>query len=369
MRYLNVVLVVAASASVVGAQQQRVSTSRGDSVVIFRSGSLSSGELRAMTSELMALQQRTRALEEQLARLRQNDGPPQQIEEIERRLAQAMSEYYPRQSALTLVCQSALASEARAEGYLGLTFDEEIMISESRPGVADIAVRFAGAPRIVAVEAGSPAQRAGVRVGDEWVSLATRKLDGATVRDLDALLKPGLKHPLRVRRAGREIDLTVEVGKRVAFPSTECQAVTGQAMLTPLLDRALVERAAAQASAERAAVATLPRATAPRPPQPPRQTYSFIAPSTPTVYGASLRALDADARDFVSYTGEGVLVDRVIVGSAAEQAGLKAFDVIVRINGQPLSAPGTVVAVLQQSRRSELLVHRKGTTRTVVLER
>jgi C-terminal processing protease CtpA/Prc len=369
MRYLNAVLLVAASATVVGAQT-RVSTSRGDSVVIFRSGTLSSGELRAMTSELMALQQRTRALEEQLARLRQNDGPPQQIEEIERRLAQAMSEYYPRQSALTLVCQSALASEARAEGYLGLTFDEEIMISESRPQAADVAVRFAGAPRIVAVEAGSPAQRAGVRVGDEWVSLATRRLDGATVRDLDALLKPGLKHSLRVRRAGREIDLTVEVGKRVAFPSTECQAVTGQAMLTPLLDRAMVERAVAQAAAERAAaVATLPRATAPRPPQPPRQTFSFIAPSTPTVYGASLRALDADARDFVSYTGEGVLVDRVIVGSAAEQAGLKAFDVIVRINGQPLSAPGTVVAVLQQSRRSELLVHRKGTMRTVVLER
>jgi S1-C subfamily serine protease len=108
---------------------------------------------------------------------------------------------------------------------------------------------------------------------------------------------------------------------------------------------------------------------APTPPASPRpSTFSFIS-STPTVYGASLRALDADAREFIGYTGEGVLVDRVVEGTQAEKAGLKAFDVIVRVNGVVLSSPQSVTRAIQEGRRVELTVQRKGTTRTVVLER
>jgi membrane-associated protease RseP (regulator of RpoE activity) len=367
MRTFRAVLLVSLSAMVASAQA-RISTSRTDTnIVVYRSGTLSPAELKGLVAELNMLQLRQRSLEAQLERLRSNDGAPQRIEEVQRQLEQTMVQFFPRQSALTLVCQSVLSSEARAEGYLGLTFDEEVIVSESRAGASELAVRFTGAPRIVAVEPGSPAFRAGVRVGDEWVALAGRRLDGATVQDLDALLRPGLTHALRVRRDGRERELEVVVGKREAFPSSECAQVSGRVMLAPMIERAMADglREAAVSLRNDPAFAT----RAPTPPASPRpSTFSFIS-STPTVYGASLRALDADAREFIGYTGEGVLVDRVVEGTQAEKAGLKAFDVIVRVNGVVLSSPQSVTRAIQEGRRVELTVQRKGTTRTVVLER
>jgi membrane-associated protease RseP (regulator of RpoE activity) len=367
MRTFRAVLLVSLSAMVASAQA-RISTSRTDTnIVVYRSGTLSPAELKGLVAELNMLQLRQRSLEAQLERLRSNDGAPQRIEEVQRQLEQTMVQFFPRQSALTLVCQSVLSSEARAEGYLGLTFDEEVIVSESRAGASELAVRFTGAPRIVAVEPGSPAFRAGVRVGDEWVALGGRRLDGATVQDLDALLRPGLTHALRVRRDGRERELEVVVGKREAFPSSECAQVSGRVMLAPMIERAMADglREAAVSLRNDPAFAT----RAPTPPASPRpSTFSFIS-STPTVYGASLRALDADAREFIGYTGEGVLVDRVVEGTQAEKAGLKAFDVIVRVNGVVLSSPQSVTRAIQEGRRVELTVQRKGTTRTVVLER
>lgn len=366
MRILNAVILVSLGAVSVGAQT-RVSTSRSDSnIVVYRSGAVSSAELRSLVAELNALQMRQRSLEEQLTRLRNSDGAPQRIEEVQRQLEQTMAQFFPRQSALTLVCQSVLGSESRAEGYLGLTFDEEVSMTQTRPGVTEIAMRFTGAPRIVAVEAGSPAFRAGVRVGDEWVALGGRKLDGASVQDLDALLKPGLKHALRVRRDGRERDLEVVVGKREAFPSSECAQVSGRVMLAPM-----VERAMAEGLREAAITMRSVPSVAPRPPQPPTVragTFTFVSPNPPA-YGATFRALDADVRDFIGHTGDGVMVDRVIAGTQAEKAGLSYGDVIVRVNGVATTTPQALVRTMQESRRTEMLVMRKGTTRTVVLER
>ena len=367
MRTFSAVVLVSLSA-VVASAQTRVATSRTDSnIVVYRSGTRSPAELRGLVAELNMLQLRQRSLEAQLERLRSNDGAPQRIEEVQRQLEQTMAQFFPRQSALTLVCQSVLSSEARAEGYLGLTFDEEVIVSEWRPGASELAVRFTGAPRIVAVEPGSPAFRAGVRVGDEWVALGGRKLDGASVQDMDALLKPGLTHALRVRRDGREREFVVVVGKREAFPSSECAQVSGRVLMAPMIERALADGMREATVSLRNDPAFALRA--PTPPTPPRSSaLAFVSP-TPTVYGASLRVLDADAREFIGFTGEGVIVDRVVAGTQAEQAGLKVFDIIVRVNGAVASSPLVVVRAIQESRRVELVVQRKGTMRTVVLER
>ena len=331
MRTFSAVVLVSLSA-VVASAQTRVATSRTDSnIVVYRSGTRSPAELRGLVAELNMLQLRQRSLEAQLERLRSNDGAPQRIEEVQRQLEQTMAQFFPRQSALTLVCQSVLSSEARAEGYLGLTFDEEVIVSEWRPGASELAVRFTGAPRIVAVEPGSPAFRAGVRVGDEWVALGGRKLDGASVQDMDALL------------------------------------MSGRVLMAPMIERALADGMREATVSLRNDPAFALRA--PTPPTPPRSSaLAFVSP-TPTVYGASLRVLDADAREFIGFTGEGVIVDRVVAGTQAEQAGLKVFDIIVRVNGAVASSPLVVVRAIQESRRVELVVQRKGTMRTVVLER
>jgi serine protease Do len=365
MRPLGAVVLVILGASAAGAQT-RVSTSPPTSEQwIWRSGAMSTEEMNALLQELTMIEARQRALEAQLRNLRENDGSPQRIDEVQRLLARTASEFFPRQSALAIVCQTMLASQARSEGYLGLTFDEEIMIPEARVGQTEAEIRFAGTPRIVAVDAGSPAARAGVRVGDEWVALGARRLHGATMSDLDALLTPGARQTLRVRREGRELELDAIVGKREQFPTAACERAVRTLELSPML-----ERRATEAFTPRIAAAAPTRVTAPVPPSAPPSPRSITFVTTnPVVFGASFRVLDPDVRDFVGFTGEGLLVDKVAAGSPAAAAGLRAFDVITRVNGAVLTTPTALVRLLQEERRTELTVQRKNVVRTVVLAR
>ncbi len=360
MRILGAAVLVTFGAAAGGAQT-RVSAPARDSFVV--RGVISPAQMNVLVKELMEVEARQRSLEEQLQRLRQTDGNQQRIAEVERLLAVTAAEFFPRQSVLTLACQPVLANAGRSEGYLGLTFDEEIMVAESRPGAGDVQVRLSGTPRIVAVEVGSPAARAGVRVGDEWVALGARKLDGATVNDLDALLKPGVRQSLRVRRDGREREIEVVVGRREALPVEACERATQTITLSPMLERGRLAYTVPPGGV--VASVSPSRATSPAP---ATTRFTFVAP-TPIVYGASFRALDKDVREFVEYTGEGLLVDHVAAGSPAEVAGLRAYDVIVRVNGVVITSPQGLVRLIQEERRAELSVQRKGVVRTVVLAR
>lgn len=49
---------------------------------------------------------------------------------------------------------------------------------------------------------------------------------------------------------------------------------------------------------------------------------------------------------------EGVLVRTVVAGSAAEKAGLRAGDVVTKVNGTPVSSPREVSSLLRASRKS-----------------
>jgi len=70
---------------------------------------------------------------------------------------------------------------------------------------------------------------------------------------------------------------------------------------------------------------------------------------------------------------EGVLVRSVMKGSAAEKAGIKAGDVIVKVDGEAVSAPGQISSRLRSLREKRtfpvvVVRERKEMTLTVTLE-
>lgn len=54
--------------------------------------------------------------------------------------------------------------------------------------------------------------------------------------------------------------------------------------------------------------------------------------------------------------GQGVLVDDIVPGSPAEKAGLKAFDVVYAVNGQPVADPQSVAAAVGRAGSEELKI-------------
>ena len=88
----------------------------------------------------------------------------------------------------------------------------------------------------------------------------------------------------------------------------------------------------------------------PLPPEPP------VMPDTPhdmfswrsTFLGVETEGLTSQLAEFFGVK-EGVLVRSVIKGSAAETAGLKAGDIITKIEGQAVSSPRTVTSLLRKA--------------------
>jgi serine protease DegQ len=68
---------------------------------------------------------------------------------------------------------------------------------------------------IAVVLRGGPADRAGVRAGDVVVEVEGRPVaDPSTMLNLVAALEPGAPAKLKLRRQGKDIDATVDIGRR-----------------------------------------------------------------------------------------------------------------------------------------------------------
>jgi serine protease Do len=98
--------------------------------------------------------------------------------------------------------------------------------------------------------------------------------------------------------------------------------------------------------------------TAPTPPAPPQ----VWIPDTPhdmfswrsTALGIETESLGTQLAEFFGVK-EGVLVRSVNKGSAAETSGLKAGDVITKIDGQTVSSPRNITSLLRRSDKNVTL--------------
>ena len=84
--------------------------------------------------------------------------------------------------------------------------------------------------------------------------------------------------------------------------------------------------------------------------------------------GVYTQDLTTSLREGIGYRGDGALVNRVVDGSPADEAGLQKGDVIVRYNNRLVDDAGDLTDLVRASRsgqRVALLVNRDGSNLTI----
>ena len=209
-------------------------------------------------------------------------------------------------------------------------------------------------PTVVAIEANSPAARAGVRSGDLVVAY-----DGVDVKsnwiNMTQLLTPGRELTVKLRREGDTRDVLMSVEKAPEKLVAERRA-----------HAAMEERRVIEVQAIAAGRAPTPPAVIARSPVAPAGVggayrevsgvaAATMAPSMNGVLGAAMTEVDADLAKVVrGMDGKrGVLVTRVPTGSPADRTGLRGGDVI-------LSVDASDVATVSQFRVRIMLAEQSG---------
>jgi serine protease Do len=225
-------------------------------------------------------------------------------------------------------------------GYLGV-------------GVADIDAERAKALKLTdehgaevkSVKEDGPAAKAGIQEGDVILEYNGQRVEGTEqmirmVRETP----PGRQARMQVWRNGAAQTVTATMGKRAAASFVTRD---GQEFSFPMPE--------------------IP----PIPPMPdmPRPSMSWRS----TVLGVESESLTSQLAEYFGVK-EGVLVRSVVKGSSAEKAGIKAGDVILKVDGTTVTSPREITSVLRSIRGAKRTVpvvvsrERKETTINVTLE-
>ena len=212
--------------------------------------------------------------------------------------------------------------------------DRRMLMLEGRGSQIGVVVRdgAADAPgvHVDAVDADSPAERAGVRAGD-----VITEFDGERVRSARQFTRlvqetaPGQRVSLSVQRAGQRQALQVTPEDRVTSwaPNIDADEI-----------RREVER-----SLE--GLRDLPHMI-----DAPGFRFRMESPTGPRGrLGVQVERLTPQLEAYFGAAEGGVLVAEVTQGSAAEKAGLKAGDVITAVNGTSVRDAGDLVEELREA--------------------
>ena len=286
--------------------------------------------------------------------------------------------------AWTMMEHSARTPEARVGvrrplGWVGVNTAESSLMRWTGDGRV---VSYCAYPVVVSVEPASPAERAGLAAGDTLVAYDGRDLVKSAEVALDRVLVPGRTVRVTVRRGGKKVVRPLVVGERsaIAWRQLPPGTVAGVAPRAPRPPRAPLPPGEAPLTrfVPAAPIASLdpmgslpPAPDAPDSPTLPRPPAAFAFAYSTGVSGfagAQLVAVDADLREALG-TADGVLVLKVLPGTAAADAGLRAGDVIRRVDGREVRSPAAVQRLGGRSpaRALKLDVERRGKRKDVVL--
>ena len=241
----------------------------------------------------------------------------------------------------------------RTRGYLGVTFDGAM--AEAAPPNPDRIIRFFQYPRIALVEGNSPAERAGVLVGDTVLAL-----NGDDLREREfsfaKLLIPNAIVTLRVQRAGSARDLKVKVGETPEYYARRIDPRDVQGQLVP----APGVSGQVRVYGEQSPMPT-PRSSAAAPP-----VFVFSAQS---VMGARFETVTEGLGKALGVKS-GVLVIRSGPGTPAYRSGLRDGDVVVRVGNDDVATVSQFLNALnryEQDGEARLLFVRDGKRQDLTL--
>jgi hypothetical protein len=169
---------------------------------------------------------------------------------------------------------------------------------------------------ITMVDQDGPAGKAGLKEGDVVMTFNGEKVESAeALKRMIHETPPGRSVPLVVSRNGQMVNLNAQLGDRRELSRSMGEFNTPHVMIPPM------------------------------PPMPPMhieipQVQVFTSSSTPRV-GISIESLSPQLGEyFGAPNGQGLLIRSVEKGSPADQAGLKAGDVIIKVGGERMSDSG-----------------------------
>jgi len=357
----GVALVLAASLAVSRVEAQRVrvsasetttrSSARADSLValIFRSDPK---DVRRM---LVEWEERETKLLKELRALAPSDFPARR--RLDDELYLHARDGFAMRSAIEARCVGGAGPTPG--GYLGLNI-------EVRGQVVGAEIRD-DTVMVKSVEAGSPAQRAGLRRDDQVLSVGGVAPYGEAVGDL---LVPGRSLVVRYIRDGQTRETTAVIARRPNGFGDSCAEI--ERMLGPINMPAPGRVFVEEGNSRRIVIEP-----APRPEQAPATEFTFMVfgPSpedsrASRFYGgAEFRMLSEDWRETLGVK-QGVLVSEVAPGSAVSQSGLRGGDVITSVGKTPVTSPGMLVQLIATSDAPEvrLSIVRKRDKQTVTLK-
>jgi serine protease Do len=230
----------------------------------------------------------------------------------------------PQVAALTGAAEAQLADRA-ATGYFGVSLSGAQLRLVTPEGVT---ISHCEYPLVESVDAGSPAEKAGLSAGDTLMAYNGRDVTQQAI-NYSEMLVPGSTVRVRVRRSGRSREVPVIVGQRREEPRTLMMVRAPQA---------------------------------PMPPAPPMMSGSGVA----VLAGAQFSTIDEDFAATQDIEA-GVLVLRVPPGTPAADAGLRAGEVVVRVNGERVRDVAALRRALSGGRDVRLSVQSRSGERVVVL--
>ncbi|MGH7711686.1 MAG: PDZ domain-containing protein [Gemmatimonadaceae bacterium] len=354
------------------AQQARVSARarEADSLVLLR------GELQRVTLTQQELMRQLRLVSNAMRRPSSDAERANfraRIAELTQRLERSLNDSEMLQAHMEAKC----AEQPAPEGWLGINFSETMDVTATPSATTFV---FRTYPKVLSVEPGSPAQKAGLASGDEIVALGGQDMVSRGL-NIGSLLKPGVKLPVRYRRDGEIRTMSVLVEPRPEGFMSHCPwieirqmpAIAAQPKLRVLeLPNGEFGYVFGDSTGPKF-IERIPKArgTPVLPPTPyaaPFRLRGTIPGQNVIVAGAVLVPLSEGLREGLGLD-DGILVFDVLRGSPALDAGLREGDVIVGVNGRKVTSIGVLVAALDDAidREVELQVSRRNAKRIVRL--
>jgi serine protease Do len=216
---------------------------------------------------------------------------------------------------------------SRGNSYLGVAYVE---IEPDR--AKQLHLKEQSGVEVTCVDEGSPAAKAGLKPGDVVLEYNGERVEGGEqfirlVRETP----PGRVAKLLVWRNGANQTLAATIGQRQPGSMAFSLNDDTLALSPPPMPE----------------IPTMPTI---RIPDIPRALMSWRSP----VLGIESESLNPQLAEFFGVK-EGVLVRSVVANSIAEKSGFKAGDVVIKVDGEKVAAPGEISGILQSARAKKTL--------------